>query len=218
MPIPRAELDNIALCADALSHIHRLELLELLRDGPLCVEALTERSGLSMANTSRHLQILRRACLVEGYRQGKQVFYSLRNQDEYAALIAALRAVNERQNMTLRQLRADYLRARERLSPVSRDQLRALIRDELVTIIDVRPATEFEHGHITGALNIPLGELEAHLGALPSCREIVAYCRGPNCILSFEAVAALQALGFKARRLQDGPIEWSSAGLTESLV
>lgn len=216
MPISPWEFDDIAACAGALSHAHRLQLLDHLREGPLCVETLAERTSLSMANASRHLQILRRACLVDAARQGKQVFYSLRDQDEYAALIAALRAVRERQNATVRQLRADYLRARERLQPVSRDQLRELIRDELVTVIDVRPATEFEHGHITGALNIPLGELESRLGALPFDREIVAYCRGPHCILSFEAVAVLQALGFKARRLEDGPAEWTAAGLTEA--
>ncbi len=211
-----SEIDDIAACAAALAHPHRVQLLEHLRDGALSVEALAERAHLSMANTSRHLQILRRAYLIEATRQGKQVFYSLRDLDEYAALITALRAIRERQSATVRQLRADYLRARERLEPVSRDQLRALIRDELVTVIDVRPATEFEHGHIAGALSIPLGELEARLGELPSGREIVAYCRGPHCILSFEAVAALQALGFKARRLDDGPAGWTVAGFTQA--
>ncbi|MEF9388422.1 metalloregulator ArsR/SmtB family transcription factor [Ralstonia solanacearum species complex bacterium KE056] len=216
MPSSPAELDGLAECASALAHPHRLQLTELLRAGPLNVEQLAKQANLTVANASRHLQILRRACLVDATRQGKQVFYELRDLDEYAALIAALRVVLDRQRATIRQLRADYLRKRELLAPVSRDELIALIRDEQVTIIDVRPEAEYGNSHIAGAINIPLGQLEARLSELPADREIVAYCRGPHCILSFEAVAALQGLGFKVRRLADGPVQWAAAGLTEA--
>lgn len=206
--------EDVAERASALGHVHRLTLLELLKSGALSVDDLAERAGLSVPNTSRHLQILRRASMVEAERNGKHVFYRLGDVAEYKALIAALRAVRERNASAMRDLRLDYLRERERLEPISREELLSRLRDDAVTLIDVRPQDEFSTGHIPGALNIPLGLLEACVGSLPSEREIVAYCRGPHCILSFEAVAALQALGYKVRRLEDGLPQWGAAGLS----
>lgn len=215
MSLSAIERESLAACAGALAHPHRLLLLDLLGTQSLNVEQLSLQSGLSAANTSRHLQILRRASLVEATRKGKQVFYALQDISEYAEIISSLRSVQNRHAANLCQLRADYLEARERLLPVSRDDLVTAMRDGQVTIIDVRPEAEYVHEHIIGALNIPLGQLAARLSELPSGRQIVAYCRGPHCILSFEAVAALQTLGYRARRLLDGPTEWARAGLTE---
>ncbi|WP_221798963.1 ArsR/SmtB family transcription factor [Oceanobacter mangrovi] len=211
-----SEIDNLAECAAAIAHPHRLTLLEALRAGPLNVEQLARRADLSVANTSRHLQILRRCYLVESSRQGKQVFYQLMDIAEYTALLTALRSIHERRNSAIRQLRADYLSAREKLAPVSQDELLALMQENKVQVIDVRPASEYANGHIDGAINVPLGELELRLSELPAGQEIVAYCRGPHCILSFEAVASLQALGFKARRLKEGPVQWEASGLTQA--
>jgi len=208
------DLEELAERASALGHAHRLTLLDLLKDGALSVDELAGRASLSLPNTSRHLQILRRASMVEAQRNGKHVFYSLGDVAEYQALIAALRAVRERNAAAVRDLRLDYLRARERLEPISCEELLSRLQDDVVTLIDVRPQDEFSTGHIPGALNIPLGLLEASIGNFPSAREVVAYCRGPHCILSFEVVAALQALGYKVRRLEDGLPQWRAAGLS----
>ncbi|MCB4321516.1 metalloregulator ArsR/SmtB family transcription factor [Alcaligenes sp. 13f] len=208
------DLNDLAERAGALGNTHRLTLLEILKKGPLSVDELASRANLSLPNTSRHLQVLRRASLVEAQREGKYVFYRLGEISEYKALIAALRAVRERNAAAVRDLRLDYLRAREQLEPISREELLSRLKDDAVTLIDVRPESEFSSGHIPGALNVPLGLLEACIGQFPSTQEIVAYCRGPHCILSFEAVAALQALGYKVRRLEDGLPQWSAAGLS----
>lgn len=203
----------LAECANALAHAHRLQLLELLRGGPLSVDELARRTGLTMSNTSRHLQILRRSGFVDPERRGKQIFYSLSSITEYSALVTVLRAVRERHASIIGQLRSDYLRAQELLEPISRDELVARLREGLVTVIDVRPENEYATGHIAGAINIPLSDLQTHLGKFESGREIIAYCRGAHCILSFEAVAALQAFGFRARRLDSDLAEWTIAGL-----
>ncbi|HDU5044750.1 TPA: ArsR family transcriptional regulator [Klebsiella aerogenes] len=205
---------DLAERASALGHPHRLVLLDLLKDGALNVDVLAERAGLSVPNTSRHLQILRHAAMVQAQRNGKHIFYRLEDVAEYKALIAALRAVRERNAAAVREMRLDYLRSRERLEPISCEDLLSRLRDNAVTLIDVRPQDEFSAGHIQGALNIPLGLLEQCIGRLPTTGEIVAYCRGPHCILSFEAVAALQALGYKVRRLEDGLLHWRSIGLS----
>lgn len=213
-----SELEDLASRASAVSNVRRLQLLELLKEQSLSVEQLSKRSGLSVANTSQHLQILRRAGLVTYTRMGKHLFYELQDRDEYLALISSLRAISQRQHAVIRQLRADYLCSQEKLQPISREQLQTLIASEQVTIIDVRPKEEYERSHIIGALNIPLGELAIHLNELPTDMNVVAYCRGPNCILSYEAVNALQALGYKARRLEDGPVQWQAAGLTQTIA
>ncbi|HBK4689284.1 MULTISPECIES: ArsR/SmtB family transcription factor [Serratia] len=207
-------LEEVAQCASALGHMHRLELLELLKGGALSVDELADRADLSVPNTSRHLQILRRASLVEAQRHGKQVFYRIGDITEYKALIAALRAVCERNAVKVRELRLDYLRAREQLEPISCEDLLSRLKDNAVTLIDVRPQDEFSTGHLPGALNIPLGLLEQCITNLAPDREVIAYCRGPHCILSFEAVAALQELGYKVRRLEDGLPQWNAAGLS----
>ncbi len=203
----------LAEVAQALGHAHRLELLEHLAQGERSVEELTARSELTFANTSRHLQILRRARLVNADRRGKRIIYSLAGANEVTGLIHALGRVGERNVAEIDRVMADYFRARDALEAVSREDLIARMQDGLVTILDVRPRDEFEAGHLPGALNIPLSELADRLAELPDAREVVAYCRGPWCVLSFEAVAALRERGLQSRRLEDGFPEWKAVGL-----
>jgi rhodanese-related sulfurtransferase/DNA-binding MarR family transcriptional regulator len=203
----------LAQIAQALGHAHRLELLEHLGQGEHSVEDLAARSGLTFANTSRHLQLLRRARLVEPRRDGKRMLYSLTGGDEVVRLLHALGQVGERNMAEIERVMAAYFRTRDELEPVSREGLVERLRDGLVTVLDVRPEDEFALGHVPGALSIPLRQLEQRLAELPRKQEIVAYCRGPYCVLSFEAVAELRAHGFKVRRLEDGFPEWKAAGL-----
>ena len=209
----QAIYENLAEVAQALGHAHRLELLEHLAQGMRSVEQLSARAHLTFANTSRHLQILRRARLVETERRGKNVLYRLTGEVEVVALVKALGRVGERNVAEIGRVVSDYFHARDALEPVSRDDLFAKLRDDLVTLLDVRPEDEFALGHLPGALNIPFAELERRLGELSRSREVIAYCRGPYCVLSFEAVSALRARGYRVRRLEDGYPEWKAAGL-----
>jgi len=204
---------GLAEIAQALGHAHRLELLEHLGQGERSVEALAARTGLTLANTSRHLQLLRRARLVQGRRDGKRVYYRLAGEDAVVDLLSALSHVGERSSAEIARVMASYFRARDDLEAVSREELLDRLRSGVVTLLDVRPEDEFAHGHLPGALNVPLAELELRLAELPPDREIVAYCRGPWCVLSFEAVALLRRRGYRVRRLEDGFPEWKVAGL-----
>ena len=204
---------SLAEIAQALGHAHRLELLEHLGQGARNVEELAARASLTFANTSRHLQILRRASLVTTRRDGKRVLYSLAGLDEVVALLKALSRVGQRNVAEVERVMATYFRARDAMEPVSRDELADRMRDGLVTVLDVRPEAEFRLGHLPSALNIPWPELEQRLEELPADREVVAYCRGPYCVLSFEAVSALRARGYTVHRLEDGFPEWKAAGL-----
>ncbi|WP_342238762.1 ArsR/SmtB family transcription factor [Inquilinus sp. OTU3971] len=204
---------SLAEVAQALGHQHRLELLEHLAQGERSVEDLSARAALGFANTSRHLQILRRARLVEVRRQGKHMLYRLAGDAEVVELLQSLGRVGERNLAEIGRVMADYFRARDALEPVSRQDLMARLEDGSVIVLDVRPEDEFALGHLPGALNIPLSALEHRLAELPAGREVVAYCRGPYCVLSFEAVAALRARGYLVHRLEDGYPEWKAAGL-----
>jgi ArsR family transcriptional regulator len=168
---------------------------------------------LTLANTSRHLQLLRRAGLVQGRREGKRIYYRLAAEDAVVGLLAALGHVGERSSAEIARVMATYFRARDELEPVSRAELLDRLRCGMVTVLDVRPEDEFAQGHLPGALNVPLAQLERRLAELPPDREVVAYCRGPWCVLSFEAVALLRRRGYRVRRLQDGLPEWKVAGL-----
>jgi rhodanese-related sulfurtransferase/predicted transcriptional regulator len=204
---------SLAEIARAVGHAHRLELLEHLGQGERSVEDLAARAGLALANTSRHLQLLRRGGLVQGRRDGKRVYYRLAGEDAVVDLLTALSRVGERSSAEIARVMASYFRARDDMEAVSREELLDRLRCGAVTLIDVRPEDEFAHGHLPGALNIPLGQLELRLAELPPDREVVAYCRGPWCVLSFEAVALLRRRGHLARRLEDGFPEWKVAGL-----
>ena len=205
----------LAEVAKALGHEHRVELIEQLAQGPRSVEALAERVGLSVANASQHLQQLRRAGLVSTQRDGKRVVYRLADEVErdIVSLLGALRHVAEHAVTSMERIIATYFRARDELEPVAAKELLARLRGGDVVILDVRPEDEYGLGHLPGALNIPLRQLEQRLSELPRKREIIAYCRGPYCVLSFEAVAELRARGFKVRRFEAGFPEWKAAGL-----
>ena len=198
--------------ARALGHAHRLDILEQLAQGERGVEALSGCVHLSIANTSQHLQYLRRAGLVASRRDGKFVLYFL-SDETVLKLLASLRNVAERNIAEVSQVVRQYFAGRDALEPVSREELLERSRAGLVTILDVRPTDEFAKGHLPSALNIPLNDLNARLAELDPVQEIVAYCRSTYCVLSFEAVASLRARGFRARRLEDGFPEWKAAGL-----
>lgn len=208
----QALYSEFASVARALGSQHRLEILEHLAQGERGVEALAERVGLTIANASQHLQQLRRAGLVASRRDGKFVLYRLADE-AVLGLMAALSDVAERNLAEVERIRRRYFDDRDSMEPVSREELLARTRDGLVTVLDVRPPDEFAVGHLPGAVNIPLSELEPRLAELDPDHEIVAYCRGPWCVLSFEAVATLRARGFRVRRLEDGLPEWRAAGL-----
>ncbi|MCR5857401.1 metalloregulator ArsR/SmtB family transcription factor [Mesorhizobium sp. J428] len=208
----QALYSEFASVARALGSQHRLDILEHLAQGERGVEALAERVGLSVANASQHLQQLRRAGLVTSRRNGKFVLYRLAD-DSVLGLMAALSGIAERNLAEVDRIRRTYFDDRDSMEPVSREELLQRTRDDLVTVLDVRPPDEFAVGHVPGAINIPLSELEERLTELDQDHEIVAYCRGPWCVLSFEAVAALRARGFTVRRLEDGLPEWRAAGL-----
>ncbi|MCE4226498.1 metalloregulator ArsR/SmtB family transcription factor [Methylobacterium sp. C25] len=204
---------SLAEIAQALGHAHRLELLEHLGQGERSVEELAACASLTFANASRHLQILRRASLVATRRDGKRVLYRLAGEGEVIALLKALSRVGERNTAEVERVMNAYFRARDGLEAVSRAELTERLRHDLVTVLDVRPEAEFRLGHLPRALSIPWPELELRLGELPPDRPVVAYCRGPFCVLSFEAVAVLRARGFTVHRLEDGFPEWKAAGL-----
>lgn len=209
----RTVLASYADVARAMAHEHRLELLEHLAQGERSVESLAGLTGLPVANTSQHLRLLRRASLVTTRREGKRVYYALTNETEVVVLMTALRRLAERTAVELQSVVRCYFEKRDDLEPVTKTELLRRIKKEAVTILDVRPADEFASGHVRGAINIPQSELESRLKELPKGALIVAYCRGPYCVMSFEAVAALRARGFKAMRLEDGYPEWKAAGL-----
>jgi len=203
---------EFAVIAKALAHPHRLELLEHAAQGPMSVETLAERVGLSVANASQHLRQLREAGLVTAERDGKFVRYALAD-DAVLDLISSVHRVAARRRAEVSRIVSDYFDARDAMEPVSRAELVARAQSGAVTVLDVRPRDEYELGHVPGALCVPLDELEARLAELDPARPIVAYCRGPWCVLSFEAVARLRALGYDARRLEDGYPEWRAAGM-----
>lgn len=208
----QALYEQFAAVAKALGHPQRLELIEHLAQGPRSVDALAVKLGQPIANTSQHLQSLRRAGLVTAERDGKFVNYRIADSAVLTAF-AAVRAVAESHVAEVDRIVRSFFRERDAMEPVTRKELSQRMREGLVTVIDVRPEDEFAMGHVPGAINVPLAELDARLPELDAGREVVAYCRGPWCVLSFEAVAALRSKGFKARRLEDGLPEWREAGM-----
>ena len=203
---------QFAAVAKAAAHPHRLALLEQLAQGERSVEVLADRTKLSIANASQHLQQMRRAGLLAVRREGKFMFYRLAD-DAVLELLASLRRVAERSSAEVAQVVRSYFDERDSLEPVSRRELADRLKSGLVTVLDLRPKDEFALGHVPGAINVPLGELEKRLAEFDPDQEIVAYCRGPYCVLSYEAVAILRARGFSVRRLEDGLPEWRVAGM-----
>jgi len=213
MTSPKSQLfEKFADLARVLGHAHRLELLEHASQGERPVERLAQLAGLSVANASQHLRHLHRGGFVQSRRAGNRVLYRL-GDGPILELLSALRCYAERSRAEVREIVANHFAQLDRLEPISRKELLGRLQDSSVILLDVRPDDEFALGHLPGALNMPLNELERRLSELPKDQEIIAYCRGPYCILSFEAVATLRANGYKIRRLEDGFPEWKAAGL-----
>jgi len=202
----------IARVAQALAHGNRLQLLELIAQGERSVDALATMTGMTVANASQHLQALRQAGLVAARKDGQRVYYSV-SGDDVLALCAGLRSVAETRVAEVEKLVRDFIGHRDELEPIPADELLQRAKQGLVTVLDVRPSEEFAAGHLPGAVNIPIERLESELAKLPKRREVVAYCRGPYCLMSFEAVIKLRKRGWKARRLENGFPEWKAAGL-----
>jgi len=203
---------QFARVGKALSHANRLELLEFIAQGERSVDELSKVSGLTVANTSQHLQHLRQAGLVISRKQGLKVFYQLSGED-VVKLLDLVREVAERHIAEVDRLIDTYLTVKDDLEPIPREELIERVKHGLVTVLDVRPVEEYQAGHVPGAVNVPLSELESHLKNLDKDQEVVAYCRGPHCILAFEAVAKCREKGLNAHRLEDGFPEWKLAGL-----
>ena len=204
--------EQLARVGLALGSAGRLQILEYVAQGERSVDALAAMTGLSVANTSKHLQALRQAGLVTARKEGLRVYYAIAG-DDVVALYSALQCVAENRVAEVERLVRTWLAHRDELEPVAPAELVERAKKGLVTVLDVRPAEEYAAGHLPGAINIPIDRLESHLARLPKRKEIVAYCRGPYCLMSFEAVAALRKRGFKARRLENGFPEWRAAGL-----
>jgi rhodanese-related sulfurtransferase/DNA-binding transcriptional ArsR family regulator len=203
---------QLARVAQALASDARLQILEFVAQGERSVDSLAAMTGLSVANTSKHLQALRQSGLVQARKEGLRVYYSVAG-DDVVALVSALRAVAEHRVAEVERLIRLWLAHRDEMEPVPATALLQRAKDGLVTVLDVRPAEEYAAGHIPGAINVPLEKLESYLSRLPKRKEVVAYCRGPYCLMSFEAVEKLRKKGWRARRLENGLPEWRAAGL-----
>ncbi len=204
--------EHLARIGKAVANPRRLELLDLLGQGPRTVEVLARHAGLTVANTSQHLQVLRGARLVEAEKHGLYVTYRLADP-AVARFVRELRRLAEARLAEVEQAARAFLEARGLAEPVDADAVVARVRAGDATLIDVRPVEEYLAGHLPGAISVPLPELERRLAELPRDREVVAYCRGPYCVLAVEAVALLRARGFTASRLPEGVADWRARGL-----
>jgi rhodanese-related sulfurtransferase/DNA-binding transcriptional ArsR family regulator len=204
--------EALASVGKALSSGRRAEIVDLLAQGERSVDDVAAEIGQSLANTSHHLRTLAQAGLVRTRREGTRVFYALAS-DQVAQLWTAVREVAAEHVAEVDRLAQAYLGRRDGLQPITRDELARRLRRGEVTVIDVRPAAEYEAGHVAGARSLPIKELERRLDVLPRDGELVAYCRGPYCVFADDAVRLLHRRGFEARRLEDGFPEWKRAGL-----
>jgi rhodanese-related sulfurtransferase len=202
---------QFARIGKALASARRVELLDLLCQGERSVEALAQAAGMSVTNTSQHLQILRAAYLLRPRKEGTRVLYRVADE-AVCRFFLELCGLARGRLAEVDQLVHRYLEE-DGLEPVSREELLARMEQGAVVLVDVRPPEEFAAGHIAGAVSVPLEQLEERLDELPAEPEIVAYCRGPYCLLATKALEVLRASGFSARRLEDGFPEWRLAGL-----
>jgi rhodanese-related sulfurtransferase len=203
--------EQFARLGKAISAPKRLELLDLLCQGPRTVEALAEQAALSVANASQHLRVLRAARLVDAEKKGLHVEYRLADE-EVCRFFVALRGLAEARLAEVDRVTREYLEVRGEMEAVESDELLRRVRSGEVTVLDVRPAEEYVAGHLPGALSIPVGELKARLKEIPKSREVVAYCRGPYCVMALDAVDVLRKKGFTAHRLEQGVADWRARG------
>lgn len=204
--------DQFARIGKALSNGRRLEILEFLAQGEHNVETLAKKCGMSVANTSQHLQALRQAGLVESVKKKQHVFYTL-SDDKAIELLSAVRDIANNNLMSVKQLVNHNLTVMDTDVPVSNERVLVELHNNSIILLDVRPQSEYQLGHIEGAINLPLEELEWQMGKLDQGKKVVTYCRGPYCTLSYQAVAKLREAGFQACRLGDGYPEWKKHGL-----
>jgi rhodanese-related sulfurtransferase/DNA-binding transcriptional ArsR family regulator len=205
--------EQLSRIGKSVSSPHRIEILDLLSQGEKSVQALAAETGLTVKNTSAHLRVLRSARLVETRKDAQFHFYRLAD-DAVGAFVVALRDLAEKRLAEVREVSDAYFGGRERLTPVDMRKLLARARKGEIIVLDVRPSSEFEAGHLPGARSVPLVELEAALGSIPKNREVVAYCRGPYCVLAEKAVALLRSKGYRATRIHDGIVDWKAAGFS----
>ena len=204
--------EQLARIGKSLSSGPRVEILDLLCQGPRTVDALARQMGQSLANTSHHLQVLRRARLVAAEKSGVSVTYSLADE-EVCTFFRALRGLAESRLLEVEQITREFLEERGAMEAVDREVLVERVKSGEVTVLDVRPVEEFQAGHIPGAISLPLADLERRLDDLPRDKEVVAYCRGPYCVLAVQAVEVLRKSGYSAVRLSDGVPDWRAMGL-----
>lgn len=204
--------EQLARVGKALAAPRRLELLDLLGQAPRTVEALADQTGMSIANTSQHLQILRAAGLVESEKDGLFVTYRLAS-DDVEQLSLRLRDLAEKRLAEMERVKKQFFATEDGIDAVGGKELLDRVRRGQAILLDVRPTEEFAAAHLSGAVSIPHDELKRRLGELPKRREIVAYCRGPYCVFAIEAVKLLRSRGYKARRIEDGVAEWRARGL-----
>lgn len=209
--LKKAVYEQLGRIGKAVASPPRLELLDLLCQAPRTVEVLAREAGLSVANTSRHLQVLHSARLVQARREGLFVIYSLADE-EVCDFYRTLRILAENRLAEIDSIVQQFRGSQEAMEPVDKRTLLKRVRHAEVTVLDVRPPEEYRAGHIPGAISVPLKELKARLSTLPRDREIVAYCRGPYCVLAIDAVKLLRSHGFKAVRLEDGVPDWRAEG------
>jgi rhodanese-related sulfurtransferase len=202
---------QFARIGHALASPTRIELLDLLAQGEKTVELLAEQSAAAIKNTSAHLRVLRQARLVETRREGTYIYYRLADAS-VTRLVRDLQQLSHQRLAEVDQMAKLYIEGRDALEPVTLAELRKLVREAAVTVLDVRPRDEFEAGHIPGAVSIPVTELKRRLGELPKRREVIAYCRGPYCVFAVDAVTLLRKQGFRARRSEEGLRDWHAAG------
>ncbi|OGC00791.1 ArsR family transcriptional regulator [candidate division KSB1 bacterium RBG_16_48_16] len=207
-----AVFDQFARIAYAFASPKRLEMIDVLAQGERDVDSLARQVGMTIANTSRHLQVLKTARLIQSRREGVRIFYRLADDDVFQCW-KNLQSLAENRIAEIREVTKLFFDERDKMEPINRDELWNRIRNHDVTVIDVRPPEEYRQAHIPAALSIPLAELKERLDEIPHEHEVVAYCRGPYCVLSVEAVKILRDSGYKVSRLKDGMPEWKRASL-----
>lgn len=209
--VSEAIFEQVARIGKSVANPKRLELLELLSQAPRTVDSLSRLTGMSQANTSQHLKALKQTHLVDTTREGTSIWYSL-TDETVADFFRTLRVLAVSQLPELDRIVGEYLGEHHSLDGIDRKTLLKRVRNEEVTVVDVRPHEEYLAGHIPGAVSIPIDELEQRVTELPKDREIVAYCRGPYCIWSGQAVSLLEEQGFCAKHLSDGLLDWRARG------
>jgi len=204
--------EQFAKIAQAFSAPKRLEIIDVLAQGERDVDSLSQQVSMTIANTSRHLQILKQTRLVESRRDGVRIYYRLADEDVVRCWMN-LRTLAEKRTIEIREIARLFFEERDTLEPVTKEDLFRRTQGDEVIVIDVRPVEEYRAGHIAGALSIPVSELKERLNEIPAGREVVAYCRGPYCVMSAEAMIILRESGFRALRFKEGLPEWKEAGL-----